>query len=509
MTKRFLPIITRVLGDKRISTIAASVELPKLYPADEKRSLIFLAAGLPDAPPADLAIKKMSEVLLSKSSQYSKYDTGKNGSRGEVIDWIKFFAEENFAIKSDQRDNFIFTPGSSIVIDDFPRSITNRIVSFSPIYPNMQDSADRSGSKVDIRAKIEPRENGRWGLNLQEFKKSLDEDIEFSISNSSSKPLGIYLNFPHNPTGYSPTKEEYQELVNVLLDNLRSRNEHNLSPAVIAEDTAYAIMMHGNRKYYSLFNAIADLKKDAEKNNNNQKLELLNQLEANCAQIHSFSKDLALAAHRAAYFYSPNPEILAKVTKNINLSMISPPQLSMAATCGAMAAGINKEAMKKYEDRSIHLVNLIISEIGNNFIPAKADAGFFVIADFKDLKGFRVKADTLNKLHGYLQKMPTELKEYYQERLQDGVIGGKEGSDENVAKDVAVLLSIEKGIIVVPTGQFLRFSVGSANQDKITEGVKRISECISELRLYNNKPRPSTISKEANPISVTKAEREK
>lgn len=88
-----------------------------------------------------------------------------------------------------------------------------------------------------------------------------NEKLEFSLDSlkellhsMKEKKIVLILNFPNNPTGYTPTEEEMDELV-LLLENVA--NEKDL---VVILDDAYFGLFHTKEVYsYSLFSLLYDL----------------------------------------------------------------------------------------------------------------------------------------------------------------------------------------------------------------------------------------------------------
>ncbi len=80
----------------------------------------------------------------------------------------------------------------------------NIIVQF-PAYQSLFEVANALGSNVTKWTMIE-REN--WELNLEFLRSSISENTKC-----------IVVNFPHNPTGYLPTKKEFKEIRNIAEEN--------------------------------------------------------------------------------------------------------------------------------------------------------------------------------------------------------------------------------------------------------------------------------------------------
>jgi len=86
--------------------------------------------------------------------------------------------------------------------------------------------------------------NNQNQLDLDSFKTAL--------SNKKNKKI-ILLNFPNNPTGYTPTKNEAEEIVNILV----SRVKKGEKIAVICDDAYYGLFYDQQSCKESIFSLLA------------------------------------------------------------------------------------------------------------------------------------------------------------------------------------------------------------------------------------------------------------
>lgn len=89
-------------------------------------------------------------------------------------------------------------------------------------------------------------ENGYFNLNG--FKETLNTINEQKIS--------ILLNFPNNPTGYTPSVEEFSELEKILADFAKNNKEKNI--ILLCDDAYFGLFFEKNHKNSTL-NCLAKL----------------------------------------------------------------------------------------------------------------------------------------------------------------------------------------------------------------------------------------------------------
>jgi len=83
----------------------------------------------------------------------------------------------------------------------------DRIVVLSPIYQSLVEIPRAAGCEVVMWPLL--NREGNWEIDIDFLKKTIRE-----------KPVrAILLNFPHNPTGFMPSSEDYRELVDIARKN--------------------------------------------------------------------------------------------------------------------------------------------------------------------------------------------------------------------------------------------------------------------------------------------------
>lgn len=84
--------------------------------------------------------------------------------------------------------------------------------------------------------------NDQKGFNIENFKDVLSSVKETKIS--------ILLNFPNNPTGYTPSTEEFEQLVTILKEFAENNKEKNI--VLLADDAYFGLFFEGNHKNSTL-----------------------------------------------------------------------------------------------------------------------------------------------------------------------------------------------------------------------------------------------------------------
>jgi aspartate/methionine/tyrosine aminotransferase len=95
-------------------------------------------------------------------------------------------------------------------------------------------------------------------FNLFDEGKFDLKSFEESIQNIQSKKKVILLNFPNNPTGYTPTLEETDSIINIL----KSEAEKGNRLVVIMDDAYFGLVYQEGIAMESIFARLADLHKN-------------------------------------------------------------------------------------------------------------------------------------------------------------------------------------------------------------------------------------------------------
>lgn len=387
-----------------------------------------------------------------------------------------------------------FSAGSTPVISvvaGITQYIGSTAVVIRPGYPLYDLPVEMLGGSINKDARLvtalDVQSNGdtfetggRWNIDYLSLTNAL---IKYN-------PSLVYINFPGNPTGYSPTASESKKLVRVFLDYIRFCWDKGIRAPLILEDMAYAAMMHDNQPFYGLHYTIAHLLGDASP----IEQELLHELNQILVIAHSFSKVFSVAGDRVGYFATFNNSLREEISDRMTVVDLTPGRGALAAMTGALKAGeINLESMREYQIRLRHFedgVNDIVTSWGKNrniraetlkkLLPmqARADAGFFSLTFFNMLKGHKVSRQLLDSIEDQISKLPETSRVEFLNIFRDGRI--------NHSLDPALWLMETANIITIPMSNqngniMVRFSVGQTPVFLISEVLKGIHDAIAEV----------------------------
>ena len=481
-----------IKGPASLGVILAMMNLKKIRTAEGQND-IALAAGLPDALVPRAVKDELAKMSMMSSSPYLKYDMASEYNTEKLACKIVDFHKKNFKT-SFAESQVGFSAGSTPVISavaGITQCIGSTAVVIRPGYPLYDLPVEMLGGSVNKDARLvtalDAQSNGdafetggRWNIDYLSLTNALIK----------TNPSLIYLNFPGNPTGYSPTANESKKLVRVFLDYIRFCWDKGIRAPLILEDMAYAAMMHDNQPFYGLHYTIAHLLGDASP----REQELLHELNQSLVIAHSFSKVFSVAGDRVGYFATFNNSLREEISDRMTVVDLTPGRGALAAMTGALKAGeINLESMREYQIRLRHFengVNDIVTSWGKNrniraetlkkLLPmqARADAGFFSLTFFNMLKGHKVSRQLLDSIEDQISKLPETSRVEFLNIFRDGRI--------NHSLDAALWLMETANIITIPMSNqngniMVRFSVGQTPVLLISEVLKRIHDAIAEV----------------------------
>jgi aspartate/methionine/tyrosine aminotransferase len=145
-------------------------------------------------------------------------------------------------------------PGKSISLPVVTNGITHGISLLADIWvdpgdvvilPDMMWGNYNLILNVRKKARIShyPLFSGNGGFNLAAFEEKIDEEA------AGHDKLIVFLNFPHNPTGYTVTKKEGEQIAQIL----KSRAEKGTNIIAVADDAYFGLFYEEETLKESLF----------------------------------------------------------------------------------------------------------------------------------------------------------------------------------------------------------------------------------------------------------------
>lgn len=215
------------------------------------------------------AIKNLLEVKL-----------GYTESKGDPLlrEKISKFYNKN-VINS---DNILTFAGAAEGIFLFMNAILNKgdnVITIFPAYQSLYEVAKSIGASVSLW-KIEQKD--KWFFDIDALKKMIKKNTR-----------ALIINFPHNPTGYMPSVEEYNQIIEICRDR----------KIYLFSDEVYRFI-----EYDVSINKNGDVKIVMREH-----LPSACELYENAISLGVMSKSFGLAGLRIGWISSMNKEILNKI----------------------------------------------------------------------------------------------------------------------------------------------------------------------------------------------------
>ncbi len=115
----------------------------------------------------------------------------------------------------------------------------DHIICTFPGYQSLYEVARSIGCEI---SKWKPDEDNGWKFHLENLEQMIKSNTKL-----------VVINFPHNPTGYAPSENEFKDIINIVYKNnlyllsdemyrfLEVKNKSNLSPACDLYDRAFSL----------------------------------------------------------------------------------------------------------------------------------------------------------------------------------------------------------------------------------------------------------------------------
>jgi aspartate aminotransferase len=259
----------------------------KLVPYAEEakrrgRKVYHLNIGQPDIPTPGVAIDALRDINM-KVLEYS-HSAGNESYRRRLADFYR-----KIGINIDHTEMLITTGGSEAIIFAFLSCINpgEEVITPEPFYANYNGFATLAGIKiVPVTSRIE-----------DDFALPPVNEIEKKIT---PKTRGIIICNPNNPTGYLYSREELQELKELV-------KKHDL---FLFSDEAYRDFCYDGAEHFSAMN--------------------LEGIENNVILLDSVSKRYSECGIRIGALITKNKEVISTALKFAQ-ARLSPPGLGQIA----------------------------------------------------------------------------------------------------------------------------------------------------------------------------------
>jgi aspartate aminotransferase len=308
----------------------------KLVPFAEKakaagKEVIHLNIGQPDIETPQVALDAV-KALNMKVLEYSHSAGTETYRKGLAT----YYSEISPGITHE--DIMVTTGGSEALAFGFTACLNpgDEVIIPEPFYANYNGFAETTGVKVvPINSKIED------GFALPPIS-----DFEAKISD---KTKAILICNPGNPTGYLYSKEELQQLRDVV-------KKHDL---YLFADEVYREFSYDGKQHHSILN--------------------LKGIEENAIVVDSVSKRYSMCGIRIGAMVSRNKEVMSTVLK-LGQARLSPPLLGQIAAEAALntPASYFEKVAKEYVERRDILVDGL-NQIDGVFCP-KPGGAFYAVA---------------------------------------------------------------------------------------------------------------------------------
>lgn len=311
----------------------------KLVPFAEKanqqgKKVHFLNIGQPDIKTPKVALEAIRNIGMDRVIEYS-HSAGYASYREKLATYYK-----GVGIDINPSDLMITTGGSEALTFGFMSTCNpgDEVIIPEPFYANYNGFAVAAGlTVVPVTASIE---NGFALPPVEEIKKKV-----------SDKTKAIVICNPGNPTGYLYSKEELEQLRDIVM-------EHDL---FLFADEVYREFCYDGAQPFSVMN--------------------LKGIEQNVIMIDSVSKRYSMCGARIGAIVSRNKEVMSAALKFAQ-ARLSPPTLAQIASEAALNTPQSyfDEVVSEYVERRNTMVDGL-NAIDGVFCP-KPSGAFYCVAKF-------------------------------------------------------------------------------------------------------------------------------
>ena len=332
-----IPLSNRVNSIKPSATIAVSTLARELRAAG--RDVIGLGAGEPDFATPENIQQAAIEAMRNGMTKYTPAD-GTPELKNAVVD--KFERDNQLTYTS---ANIVVSNGAKQSIINLLTALLNEndeVVIVAPYWVSYTDMTVLSGGKpVVVNTTIEQ------GFKLQ--PEQLREVI-------TSRTKLLMLNSPNNPTGIAYTRQDLEELAEVLLEN----------PHVyVVTDDIYEHILWSGEPFCNIVNACPDLKDRT-------------------VVVNGVSKAYAMTGWRIGFAASPEP-LTAAMRKIQSQTTSNPNSIAQAAAVEALNGPQDtiQYMTKQFKKRHDFVISSLNQVNGMNCLAG--DGAFYAFPDCREI----------------------------------------------------------------------------------------------------------------------------
>ena len=332
-----IPLSNRVNSIKPSATIAVSTLARELRAAG--RDVIGLGAGEPDFATPENIQQAAIEAMRNGMTKYTPAD-GTPELKNAVVD--KFERENQLTYTS---ANIVVSNGAKQSIINLLTALINEndeVVIVAPYWVSYTDMTVLSGGKpVVVNTTIEQ------GFKLQ------PEQLREAITSHTKL---LMLNSPNNPTGIAYTRQDLEELAEVLLEN----------PHVyVITDDIYEHILWSGEPFCNIVNACPDLKHRT-------------------VVVNGVSKAYAMTGWRIGFAASPEP-LTAAMRKIQSQTTSNPNSIAQAAAVEALNGPQDtiQYMTKQFKKRHDFVISSLNQVNGMNCLAG--DGAFYAFPDCREI----------------------------------------------------------------------------------------------------------------------------
>lgn len=449
----------------------------------------YFVVGLPghEMDPAIQEAKK--EHALGTHSEYGSHAYNVPWAPDKLKEEIARFHNTHFdtAFTPEQCG---FTPGSTpilnLAVQNMPDTGTCAVM-FHPGYPQIKKYTAEKNVSVDDSPGFdvvdEAQGKRRYSPQTDMLRNTLRKR---ALPAEEGGAALLYLNFPSNPVGCAPTRDEYRAIAEAAGEDALRRKEKGLPPLEILEDQAYMMMIPERERRVSFTQALKDAEGRLPEGKEGDAMRAAYAtVRQHTVITHSLSKAFAIPGERVAYFICEDPEKTAEYERKISNFMLTPSTGSFVSAHAALTkAAIDTGAMEEYNERREMLENglnkaaLLCGKETPPPVAAGADAGFFCAVNAAFLKGRSFTEEETRRKNNAVQAVKNpKIRSFLENCMQDGTVQN--------AGDAAIWLAVAAGVYAVPVQardegeMLLRFSVGNTSKEDISYALTGLEAALA------------------------------